>query len=83
MNNSRHTPEQIVRKLREAEAKLGTGASVSEVVGELRISKATFHRNGARLSTDGRVERRIAGPHGRVVEVAMIRVILRRLAKVV
>ncbi len=49
MNNNRHTPEQIVRKLREAEAKLGTGASVSEVVGELGIGEATFHRNnGAR-----------------------------------
>ena len=40
----RHTPEQIVRKLREAEAKLTSGASISEVAKELGISEATFHR---------------------------------------
>jgi putative transposase len=40
----RHTPEQIVRKLREAEAELAAGASVPEVAKRLGISKATFHR---------------------------------------
>ncbi len=40
----RHTPEQIVRKLREAEAKLATGDSVPQVARELEISEATFHR---------------------------------------
>jgi putative transposase len=40
----RHSPEQIVRKLRQAEAKLDAGASVPEVVGELGISEATFPR---------------------------------------
>jgi len=40
----RHTPEQIVRKLREAEAKLAAGASVLEVSRELSVSEATFHR---------------------------------------
>jgi putative transposase len=40
----RHTPEQIVRKLREAEAKLATGGSVPQVARELGISEATFHR---------------------------------------
>jgi hypothetical protein len=32
--NNRHTPEQIVRKLRKAEAKLAAGASISEVARE-------------------------------------------------
>ncbi len=40
----RHSPEQIVRKLRQAEAKLASGSTVSEVVRELGISEATFHR---------------------------------------
>lgn len=40
----RHSPEQIVRKLREAEARLAGGATVSEVARELGISEATFHR---------------------------------------
>jgi putative transposase len=33
-----------VRKLREAEAKLATGASVPQVARDLGISEATFHR---------------------------------------
>ena len=40
----KHTPEQIVRKLREAHAQLATGASVPEVARRLGISEATFHR---------------------------------------
>jgi len=40
----RHSPEQIIRKLRQAEAKLATGNSVPEVARDLGISEATFHR---------------------------------------
>jgi transposase-like protein len=40
----RHSPEQIVRKLRQAEAKLASGSTVSEVSRELGISQASFHR---------------------------------------
>ena len=43
MKKTRHTPEQIVRMLREAEAKLASGTSVPEVARELGISEATFH----------------------------------------
>jgi len=39
-----HSPEQIVRKLRDAEAKLAAGATIPEVSRELGISEATFHR---------------------------------------
>ena len=39
-----YSPEQIVRKLREAEGKLSGGAKVSEVARELGVSEATFHR---------------------------------------
>jgi putative transposase len=40
----RHTPEQIVRMLRETEAELAAGISVPEVARKLGISEATFHR---------------------------------------
>jgi len=43
VKKTRHTPEQIVRMLREAEAKLASGTSVPEVARELGISEATFH----------------------------------------
>ena len=44
MKKTRHTPEQIVRKLRQAEARLAVGASIPEAARELGISEATFHR---------------------------------------
>ena len=44
MKKNRHTPEQIIRKLREAEAKLAGGASIPEVARELGVSEVTFHR---------------------------------------
>ncbi len=44
MKKSRHTSEQIVRMLREAEAKLAAGSSIAETARELGISEATFHR---------------------------------------
>ena len=40
----RHTPEQIVRKLRQADAELAAGASVPEIARRLGISEATLHR---------------------------------------
>jgi putative transposase len=40
----RHSPEQIVRKLRQADQKLASGASVPEISRELGISEATYHR---------------------------------------
>ncbi len=39
-----YTPEQIVRKLREAEGKLAAGAKVPQVARQLGVSEATFHR---------------------------------------
>jgi putative transposase len=40
----RHTPEQIVRKLREADEKLASGASIPQVARDLGVSEATYHR---------------------------------------
>jgi transposase len=44
MKNRRHTPEQIVRKLREADRLLGEGQELPEVVKTLEVSEATYHR---------------------------------------
>ncbi len=44
MSRRRHTPEQIVRKLREADRMLGEGAELAEVCRHLQVSEATFHR---------------------------------------
>jgi putative transposase len=44
MKRRRHTPEQIIRKLREAERLLGEGQEVPEVAKQLEISEATYHR---------------------------------------
>jgi hypothetical protein len=40
----RHTPEQIVRKLREADRLLGEGNDLAEVSKALEVSEATFQR---------------------------------------
>jgi putative transposase len=44
MKRRRHTPEQIIRKLREAERILGEGKTIPEAAKELGISEQTFHR---------------------------------------
>ncbi len=44
MKRSRHTPEQIIRKLREADRLLAEGKAVAEVTRELGTSEATYHR---------------------------------------
>ena len=44
MARRRHTPEQVVRKLREADRLLAEGAEVDEVARHLEVSEATYHR---------------------------------------
>jgi len=40
----RHTVEQVIRKLREADRMLGEGRTVPEVARALEISENTYHR---------------------------------------
>ena len=40
----RHTPEQIVKKLRDADAMLTAGKELAAVVQSLEVSEATYHR---------------------------------------
>jgi transposase-like protein len=40
----RHNPEQIIRKLEEADRRLNAGQSIGQVCQALEVSEATFHR---------------------------------------
>lgn len=41
---TRHSPEQIIRKLRDADGMLSAGKELGQVLQALEISEATFHR---------------------------------------
>ncbi len=56
MKKKRHTPEQIVKKLRTASEELARGTSIEEVCRKLEVSVATYHRwnkqyGGAKMET--------------------------------
>jgi transposase-like protein len=44
MKRKRHSPEQIVRKLREAELELSGGSSIAAVCQKLEVSEQTLAR---------------------------------------
>jgi transposase-like protein len=61
MKRKRHTPEEIIKKLREAATQLAGGQSVEEVCKKLEVSPPTYHRwkeeyGGAREETVKRLK---------------------------
>ena len=44
MKRTRHTPEQVIRKLREADRMLAEQKGVAEIAKELGVSENTYHR---------------------------------------
>jgi len=44
MKRTRHSAEQIITKLREADAMLAGGKTIAQVVQALGVSEQTFHR---------------------------------------
>ena len=44
MPRRRHTPDQIVRKLREADKLLNEGQDLAAVCRDLQVSEQTYHR---------------------------------------
>lgn len=44
MKRKKHSAEQIVRKLREAEASIAVGSTIGQVCQALEISEQTYHR---------------------------------------
>ena len=61
MKRKRHTPEEIIKKLREAATLLAGGQGVEEVCKRLEVSPPTYHRwkeqyGGAREETVKRLK---------------------------
>ena len=44
MKRKRHHPEQIIKKLREADAMLASGKTIGQACQALEVSEQTFHR---------------------------------------
>jgi putative transposase len=44
MKRKKHSPDQIIGKLREADALLGGGATIAQVCQKIEVSEQTFHR---------------------------------------
>ena len=44
MKGKKHKPEQIIKKLREADTMLAAGKTIGQVAQALEISEQTFHR---------------------------------------
>ena len=44
MKRTRHTPEQVIRKLREADRMLAEQRGIAEIAKEFGVSENTYHR---------------------------------------
>jgi transposase-like protein len=44
MKGKKHQPEQIIKKLREADAMISAGKTIGQVCQALEVSEQTFHR---------------------------------------
>ena len=61
MKRTRHRPEQIIAKLREADGMLAAGRTIGEVCQGLGVSEQTFHRwrhryGGMKVEQDRRLK---------------------------
>ena len=89
MKRKRHTPEEIIKKLREAATHLAGGQSVEEVCKKLEVSPPTYHRwkeqyGGAREETVKRL-RELEKENGRlkriVADMALDNAMLKELVE--
>ena len=89
MKRKRHTTQQIITKLREAEALLGQGTAAADVTRKLGVSETTYHRWRARYGgmrpADTKRLRELEKENGRlkriVADQAVDLSILREVAK--
>ena len=89
MKRKRHTPEEIIKKLREAATFLAGGQSVEEVCKKLEVSPPTYHRwkeqyGGAKEDTVKRLKE-LEKENGRlkriVADMALDNAMLKELAE--
>jgi len=89
MKRKRHTPEEIIKKLREAATLLAGGQGVEEVCRKLEVSPPTYHRwkeqyGGAREDTVKRLkelEKENARLKRLVADMALDNAMLKELAE--
>jgi putative transposase len=66
----RHTPEQVIAKLRQAEADLASGLGIAQVCQKLGVSEQTYHRWQARYgglkASDAKRLRELEGENARL-----------------
>ncbi|MEP6671432.1 MAG: IS3 family transposase [Chthoniobacter sp.] len=88
MKRKRHTPEEIIKKLREAATLLAAGQSVEEVCKKLEVSPPTYHRwrqeyGGAKEETVKRLKE-LEKENGRlkklVADLSLDKAILKEIA---
>ena len=65
MARKRHTPEQVINKLREAEVALAQGSTVAEASRQIGVTEQTFYRwrneyGGLRIDQVKRLKRAVA-----------------------
>jgi transposase-like protein len=58
VKRKKHTPEQIVKKLREAEMELAKGAKVADVSRRLAVSEQTYYR-WKQMYGDGQADQQV------------------------
>jgi len=89
MKRHRHTPEQVVRKLREGERLLNEGKDLTEVLRDLEISEATWNRwrnqYGGMKATDAKRLRELEVENARLkkllAEAELDKAMLKELAE--
>jgi len=73
MARRRHTPEQIIRKLREADRLLNEGRDLAEVARHLEVSEPTYHRwraqYGGMKADDAKRLRELERENGRLKRI--------------
>ena len=89
MKRHRHTPEQIVRKLREGERLLNEGKDLTDVIRHLEVSEATWNRwrnqYGGMKATEAKRLRELEGENSRLkkllAEAELDKAMLKELAE--
>jgi putative transposase len=89
MKWTRHSPDQIIAKLREADALLATGATIGQICQRIEVSEQTFHRwrnqYGGMKASDAKRLKELEVENGRlkkvVADLALDNAMLKELAQ--